>query len=90
MSKGITLIEIPFWWDGKVDSLLATIAHFRPDIKEVQIRLESFVNAKPISLEIPPSVVDRRKKLEIKRSKTYLVICSNYNRYPISSYSSLG
>jgi hypothetical protein len=30
-SIGISLIEIPYWWDGSVDSLLATIHHFRPD-----------------------------------------------------------
>jgi len=30
--KGITLIEIPFWWDRKKDSLIATIQNYRPDL----------------------------------------------------------
>jgi hypothetical protein len=30
--RGITLIEIPFWWDGKVDSLIATIHEARPEL----------------------------------------------------------
>ncbi len=29
---GITLITIPYWWDGKLSSLAATIQHIRPDI----------------------------------------------------------
>lgn len=29
---GITLIEIPYWWDCTKDSLLATIHKFRPDL----------------------------------------------------------
>eukprot|EP01118_Nematostelium_gracile_P008062 TRINITY_DN2649_c0_g1_i2.p1 TRINITY_DN2649_c0_g1~~TRINITY_DN2649_c0_g1_i2.p1 ORF type:complete len:817 (-),score=149.57 TRINITY_DN2649_c0_g1_i2:621-2738(-) len=31
-SKGITLIEIPYWWDGTVETLQATIHHFRSDL----------------------------------------------------------
>lgn len=41
-SRGITLIEIPYWWDGKegkvvllvtpLESLLATVLHHRPDL----------------------------------------------------------
>jgi hypothetical protein len=30
--KGITLISVPYWWDNRKDSLLATIQTFRPDI----------------------------------------------------------
>eukprot|EP01114_Cavostelium_apophysatum_P006045 TRINITY_DN1724_c0_g1_i1.p1 TRINITY_DN1724_c0_g1~~TRINITY_DN1724_c0_g1_i1.p1 ORF type:complete len:404 (+),score=49.64 TRINITY_DN1724_c0_g1_i1:149-1360(+) len=29
---GITLIEVPYWWDGSSDSLIATIIATRPDI----------------------------------------------------------
>jgi hypothetical protein len=29
---GITLIEIPYWWDFEADSLIATIHSYRPDI----------------------------------------------------------
>src|SRR5437763_319392 len=30
--KNITLIEIPYWWDQKKESLLATIHQYRNDI----------------------------------------------------------
>jgi hypothetical protein len=30
LSAGITLIQIPFWWDGKLDSLCATIEKHKP------------------------------------------------------------
>ncbi len=33
-AHGITLIAIPYWWDRKVSSLAATIAHHRPDMIE--------------------------------------------------------
>jgi hypothetical protein len=29
---GITLISIPYWWDGKLDSLANTIHQVRPDL----------------------------------------------------------
>ncbi len=29
---GITLVHIPYWWDGKLESLKATIYHHRPDL----------------------------------------------------------
>jgi hypothetical protein len=29
---GITLIEIPYWWDGSIDSLANTIHKYRPDL----------------------------------------------------------
>jgi hypothetical protein len=31
-SQGITLIEIPFWWDLHIESLAATIIKYRPDL----------------------------------------------------------
>lgn len=31
-SLGIDLIEIPYWWDGSVNSLLATIHQIRPQL----------------------------------------------------------
>jgi hypothetical protein len=30
--KGITLIEIPYWWDFSKSSLITTIYHQRPDL----------------------------------------------------------
>ena len=32
LSKGITLIEIPYWWDFKLDSLKSTIYQQRKDL----------------------------------------------------------
>lgn len=31
-NRNISLIEIPFWWDGKPESLIATIHRIRPDV----------------------------------------------------------
>ena len=31
-NKGITLIEIPYWWNRKISSLAATIYNSRPDM----------------------------------------------------------
>eukprot|EP01114_Cavostelium_apophysatum_P017612 TRINITY_DN5282_c0_g1_i1.p1 TRINITY_DN5282_c0_g1~~TRINITY_DN5282_c0_g1_i1.p1 ORF type:complete len:181 (-),score=39.36 TRINITY_DN5282_c0_g1_i1:163-705(-) len=30
--NGITLIQVPYWWNGSKDSLLATIREFRPNL----------------------------------------------------------
>jgi hypothetical protein len=30
--NGITLVEIPYWWDTKIESLAATIHSYRPDL----------------------------------------------------------
>eukprot|EP01114_Cavostelium_apophysatum_P000308 TRINITY_DN10288_c0_g1_i1.p1 TRINITY_DN10288_c0_g1~~TRINITY_DN10288_c0_g1_i1.p1 ORF type:complete len:454 (-),score=83.12 TRINITY_DN10288_c0_g1_i1:73-1410(-) len=36
-ASGVTLIEVPYWWDKKKESLVATIRKFRPDLsKEMQ------------------------------------------------------
>jgi hypothetical protein len=32
MQSGVTMIEIPYWWDGEKLSLAATIATIRPDL----------------------------------------------------------
>ncbi len=31
-AQGITLLEIPYWWDQQLSTLQATIHHIRPDI----------------------------------------------------------
>lgn len=33
---GITLIAVPYWWDGKAESLWATILQYRQDITTPQ------------------------------------------------------
>ncbi len=44
--KGITLIEIPYWWDHSKQSLLATIHKYRPDLVTTME-----ITADPISSE---------------------------------------
>ena len=61
---GLTLIEVPFWWDGRSQSLLATIHSHRPDLVSSSDLTET---CKPISMDIPPSVLDRQKRLEQRR-----------------------
>jgi hypothetical protein len=51
--RGISLIEIPFWWDRTESSLIATIHYFRPDIP-----LSS--SGKPIPQEIPKPLEKRQ------------------------------
>ena len=57
-NKGITLLEIPFWWDKKIDSLAATIYMHRPDL---------FVE-QPAGKPIP--IVEPHWKLKYKESET--------------------
>ena len=33
---GISLIEVPFWWDKRISSLKATIYNKRPDLFKMQ------------------------------------------------------
>jgi len=32
LSSGITLIDVPYWWNRETDSLVATIHRHRPDL----------------------------------------------------------
>ena len=36
LCTGITLIEVPYWWDKKWASLAKTIYNVRPDLFDVQ------------------------------------------------------
>ncbi len=45
---GITLITVPFWWDGKFPSVAATVQSVRPDITIDGVSL-----SKPIPLDHP-------------------------------------
>ena len=48
--KGITLIEIPYWWDFTRESLVASIHSYRPDVISAQ------GNGIPIPKEPPTSI----------------------------------
>jgi hypothetical protein len=52
--EGITLIEIPFWWDNSEQSLIATLQQYRPEL--LTDRESSF----PIPSEIPPRLATMR------------------------------
>jgi hypothetical protein len=43
---GVTLVPVPFWWDRKETSLMATILQHRPDFEVTQIGV-------PISKDMP-------------------------------------
>eukprot|EP00026_Physarum_polycephalum_P000419 Phypoly_transcript_00420.p1 GENE.Phypoly_transcript_00420~~Phypoly_transcript_00420.p1 ORF type:complete len:1013 (+),score=147.72 Phypoly_transcript_00420:21-3059(+) len=47
--KGVSLVIVPCWWDGKLESLIASIHQIRPDI----LRNFDKKGAAPISKEIP-------------------------------------
>jgi len=34
--KGITLVQVPHWWDGKIRSLIEVIHKHRPDIEFIK------------------------------------------------------
>lgn len=46
-NEGISLIDVPYWWDGNIDTLAASIHKYRPDL------IPQPPAAEPIS-EIPP------------------------------------
>jgi hypothetical protein len=48
--KGITLIEVPFWWDFKKESLIATIHKVRPEL------ISSPGSGTPIPTEMPEDI----------------------------------
>jgi hypothetical protein len=52
-TQGITLIEIPYWWDFKKESLLVTIHLHRPDL------ILSTGSGSPIPIESPKGLVPR-------------------------------
>lgn len=45
--KGITLIEVPYWWDNTKSSLVATIHKFRPDLLPTSERGTPIPNEPP-------------------------------------------
>jgi hypothetical protein len=53
---GITLIDVPYWWDGQIPSLQATILQHRPDV------LATKGAGSPIPNEPPKLRVDLRRK----------------------------
>ncbi len=49
-SRGITLLIVPFWWNGHLSSLASSILELRPDL--INYIDKKFVSS-PISMQIP-------------------------------------
>eukprot|EP00026_Physarum_polycephalum_P003110 Phypoly_transcript_03119.p1 GENE.Phypoly_transcript_03119~~Phypoly_transcript_03119.p1 ORF type:complete len:559 (+),score=49.29 Phypoly_transcript_03119:51-1679(+) len=52
LQKGETLVPIPFWWDGNLNSLQATVQFHRPDLSNLfstQIHAHEMIPANPPS-----------------------------------------
>ena len=48
---GITVIDVPYWWDKKKESLMATIKMKRPDlIQEDTSKFDPIPEIKPMTL----------------------------------------
>jgi len=67
MKAGITLIEVPFWWDFKKESLASTIHQIRHDI------IMNIPSAAPIPQELPENL---RKE---KSNNLPLSLADNWN-----------
>lgn len=52
--REITLIEVPYWWDAKAESLLATIHKHRPDL--IPAAMGTPIPASPPRAESPKSM----------------------------------
>ncbi len=63
LRMGITLITVPFWWDGELSSLATTVHRMRPDVSVPFIWLTS-----PISDAVP-------KHLHSCTSPSHLFYC---------------
>ena len=66
--NGITLFIIPFWWDYKKESLIATIQEKHPELIHVS-------NSKSISIpSSPPYIHKSREQLLIDPSSTFVPV----------------
>ena len=53
--KGITLIQIPYWWDRKYESLAATVYAYRPDLFKEQPSGNPIPTLPPTKAETNPT-----------------------------------
>ena len=49
--NGITLIEIPYWWDRTKDSLMATVKKHRPDLIQDKVCSKPIPDRPPFSFQ---------------------------------------
>jgi hypothetical protein len=55
--EGITLIEIPYWWDGSIDSLKATIDQHAPGLIKVPPGAQPIPPTPPLKQKFPGNPV---------------------------------
>ena len=48
LCKGITLIEVPYWWDRTYDSLASTVYNKRPDLFDTEPQGEPISSSPPV------------------------------------------
>ena len=65
---GITLIEVPYWWDRKISSLAATVYNVRPDLFIVK------PEGVPISTTISSDLAERKISSFCKVSLVLIVL----------------
>ncbi len=59
-SIGITLIEIPYWWNHSIDDLRATIVQTRPDL--LPLLSARYDKGQPIPKRCPPNLSPKKLK----------------------------
>ncbi len=67
LSRGISLLTVPFWWNGQLSSLASSLLELRPD-------LNSYIDKRMISHPIPTQFPDRYKGIVFQFS--YLTFSS--------------
>jgi allophanate hydrolase subunit 1 len=77
--NGITLIIIPYWWDNKSNSLLATIQHYRPDLIELQNN--SNVKIGSMIPSLPPMINKQQNNIH-----SFIPVVSGSNIDPVGKY----
>ena len=64
--KGITLVEVPYWWDRKFNSLASSVYQQRPDL------FKDPPMGSPIPLN-PPSDEQRAKTSKITENNSFVM-----------------
>jgi DNA ligase-1 len=72
--NGITLIPIPYWWDGTIESLLSTLHQYLP-------HLFNKTDSPPIPIQLPPDF-KKSKRLSVKHLKEIMQGCDHEDENP--------
>jgi len=63
---GITLIEIPFWWDERKKSLIGTIVRHRPDLCSMELGMIPEATIHSIPENAPSSILSRNEVASVQ------------------------